>query len=305
MDLPRTFSHPSLVRGALVEIFVGNARVWVGVLTEPDVDDDWTFNALGLSALGKDYPCFDGSLNSTSKPDTAIDQAISLGLPWKRPTSLSSAAFASNDQTDSLNFLGDLLDAWATNGGKRWGVDADAQVYARTDPTAARWVLTPDSGRFGLADDDYASNLYGRYLASGAGYATASVEDTPARTKFGYKAALVDLTPLGLLTSGQALAQLNGLLAKGKARQGYTNGVEVTRYQITTPGGTPAFLPFVMAGDKVRQFGVLDEQGLPLPFLEWVIGEKSYEAGSGAITLTPVGLVARTLTDVLTLGGAA
>lgn len=305
MDLSKTFSHPSLWRGKLVEIKDCGANVWQGLLTEPDVDDGWTFHALGLSAKGKDFLCFDGSGNATSKPNTAVDQAIADGIGWKRTVSLSSAAFATNDATNAVNYVGDLLDAWSTSESKRWGVDADAQVYAVADPTVPMWALVPGAARFGLADDEYASDLYARYLAAG-GYATAHASDADARTKFGYRAAPVDLTTMGRLTLGQATAQLNGILAKGKARQGYTNGAEVNKYQLTTIGGSPAYLPWVKGGQLVRMFGVLNEQGLPVPYLDWVIGESSLADDAETISLTPVGLVDRSFTDVLSgaLGGA-
>jgi hypothetical protein len=299
MDLPNTYSHPALTRGKIVEIKVGPENVWKGVLLEPDVDDDWTFTAQGLSALAKDFLCFDASLNTTSKPNTAVDQAILRGLPWTKPNSLSSPAFAATDTTAELNYVADLLNAWSTSESKRWGVNADGEVYAQIDPTTPTWHLTPGAGRFGLADDDYASDLFIRYLTSGAGYATATVADTVARANFGRREYGVDGTPRGLLTSTQAAALGTGLLAKGKARLGYTNAVEVSRYQLTTPGGTPAYLPFVKAGDLVRMFGVRNEQGQPLNYVDWVIGETHYEAGSETIGLAPVGLVGRTLTDAL------
>lgn len=306
MDLPKTFTHTSLVRPAQVEIKAGSANVWQGFLSEPDMDDDATFTAQGLSALGKDYLCFDGSLNTTSTPDTAVDQAISRGLPWVRRASLSSTAFAAGDQTDSLNYVGDLMGAWSDSVGKRWGVDADATVYAQADPTTPLWHLAPGSGRLGLADDDYASDIYVRYLAAGAGYATATAGDSTSRTKFGRREFPVDATDKGLLSGAAASLLGSALLEKGKARQGYTNGVEVTKYQLTYPGGSPAYLPFVKAGDLVRMHGVLSEQATPTPYVDWLIGETSYEAGSETITLTPAGLADRSLSEVMTTAlGAA
>ena len=301
MALPLTYTHPALMRGSLVQIKCGPANLWAGLLTEPDVDDNWTFHAVGLSELGRgDYLAEDAAGNTTSKPDTAIDQAIARGLPWTRPASLSNAAFAGTDPTDGINYVGALLDAWADSVGKRWGVNADGQVYAVADPTIPTWYLTPDSGRMGLADDEYASDLHVRYLASG-GYATTIVGDANAVRTLGRREFPVNATSLGLITSTQAAIVGNALLAKGKARMGYTNGVEVSKYQLTTPGGTPAPLSFVKAGDLVRMFGVTNEQGQPLPFLDWVIGETQYTAGSDAISLTPVGLVSRTLGDALTV----
>lgn len=307
MDLPATYTSPNLRRNKLVEIRFGPQNIWQGILTEPDYDDDWTFTAQGLSALGDgDWLAFDASLNTTSTPDTAIDQAIARGIPWTRPSSISSAAFGSaTDATDSINYVGDLLDAYADSVGRRWGVDAMGQVYCVADPTSPTWYLTPGSGRFGLADDDYASDLFGRYLTSTGTYATATVGDAAARASLGRREFPVDLTPLGTITALQAQTYLQGLLTKGKSRMGYTNGLTVNAYQLTTPGGTPASLPLVTAGDLVRMFGVVNEQGQPLPYLDWVIGETSYEAGSDTIGLTPVGLVARTLADVFTLPAAS
>lgn len=307
IDAPLTFAHPALARGALAQVMLGSAPVWAGKITEPDVDDDWTINAVGLAELSADWMCFDGSGNTTSRPDTAIDQAIADGIPWTRPQSLSATAFASADQTDGLNRLTDLLDAWADAQGKRWGVNADQQVYAVADPSTPTWILMPGTSRLGLADDDYASDLYLRYLST-TGYATAHVFDAAAKAPGGpgYRAYPVDLTPLGLMSGTAAAVIGNGMLAKGKARLGYTNGVEVTRYQIATVGGSPACLAMVKAGDMVRQYGVQNEQpGAPMSHVNWVIGETNYEAGSETLTLTPVGLVDRNLEDIFTVTGSA
>lgn len=307
MDLPKTYAHPSLTRGKIAEIKVGPSNVSKGVLLEPDADDDWTFTMQGLSVLADDYLCFDAALNTTSTPDVAIDQAIARGLPWTRPASLSNVPFAAaGDATADLNYLSELLDAWADSEGKRWGVNANGEVYAVADPTVPTWHLTPGVGRFGLADDDYASDLFVRYLNAGAGYATAAVADAVARANFNRREYRVDATPRGLLDSTTATALGNGLLAKGKARLGYTNGVEASRWQLTTPGGSPSALPFVKAGDLARMFGVQNEQGQPLNYVDFVIGETHYEAGSDTIGLTPVGLVGRTLTDAISdLAGVA
>lgn len=301
MDLPPTYTNPLLNRGQIVEVKNGEWNAWAGLLTEPDMDDSWTFHAVGLSALGKDYLCFDGSGNTTSTPDTAVDQAISRGIPWTRPASLSASGFTTGDSTAAINYVGDLLDAWAPASGKRWGVNADRQVYAVADPTVPTYFATPGSARFGLADDDYASDLYIRYVTSGGGYATATVGDPVARTQFGRREYPVDATSNGLMNATQAQAIGNGLLAKGKARLGYTNGAEFTKYELTTPGGQPACLEMVKGGELVRMFGVLNEQGQPVPYVDWVIGETSYEAGADTIALTPVGLVERNLSDALTL----
>lgn len=303
MDFPPDFSHPSFVRGKPVEVRLGPLALWAGNLVEPEPDDSgWSFAAVGpytLAASG--YLAFDGSLNVSYTPDVAIDAAIARGLAWTRPASLSAVAYQSTTTTDDLLYLGALLDQWADSAGKRWGVDANRRVYAAADPTVPTWHLVPGTERFGVADDDYASHIFLRYIAAGGANATTSVADTDAANQFGRREYGVDLTPMGILTAGGAQTVGNGLLAKGKARQGYTTGVEVSPYQLTSPGGVPAPLALVKAQQVVRRFGAIDTEGQPLPYVDWVIGETSYEAGASTIALTPVGLVARDLGTALSI----
>lgn len=306
MGFPANFSHPSFVRGKWVEVREGPWSVCAGLLTEPDIDDDWTFTAVGGATLADNgFLALDGSGNVSFTPDTAIDRAITKGIGWTRPASLSSSAFKSTTTTDDLLYLGALLDQWADSAGKRWGVNAQREVYAAADPTTPTWYMVPGSGRFGLADDDYASTLVLRYVASGGSYATTTVTDTDAESRFGPREYGVDLTSLGVLTAGQAQAVGNGMIAKGKARMGFTSGIEASPFQLLTTGGRPAPLALVKGQQMVRQFGVLDSQGQPIPYADWVIGETSYDAGSSTISLTPVGLAARDLGTALSVIGDA
>lgn len=305
MDLPPTFTHRALRSGKIVQVKAGPSNQWAGIMSEPDADDDWTLTARGLHTLAADYLCLDPLGNTTSTPDVAIDRAIAAGLPWKRPNSLSNVPFAATGATDDLNFLKALLDAWSTSQGLRWGVNAKMEVYAAADPTTPKWHLTPGSGRLGLADEEYVSDLFLRYLKSATGYATATVSDVDARDKFGRREQPVDLTGQGVITPASATATGVGMIAKGAARQGYTNGIEPSSWQLTTPGGKPASLRLVRGQQVVRLFGVRSEQGQPTNFIDWPIGETHLEAGAETIGLTPVGLVPRTLGDVLSVTGDA
>ncbi len=309
MQLPLTSANPLLRMGSYVEVRAGGFPLDAGIMAQPDINTDgdglptWSFTATGLAKTAAGMICFDGSGNTTSTPDTAIDAAIATGLRWKRPNSISSAAFTpsagSGDQTDALNKLTDLLDAWALSQSQRWGVDALGNVYAAADPTTPSWYMTPNSGRFGLADDDYASDIYVRYLTAGGTYATAHAGDTVAGGQYGIRQQPVDATSYGVLSSTQANGLAAGALAAGAARLGWTNPVSPNHWQITTPGGTPAPLWMIRGGQMVRLHGVVNEQGQPLPYVDFVIGEANYNAASDAITLSPVGLAARDLTSVI------
>lgn len=304
MNLSPSFSHSAVVSGALVEIRVGPSNIWSGVLDEPDSTDDggWSFSAAGFGAEVRDWICFDADLNTTSTPDVAIDGAIARSQFadfLSRPESLSAASFAVGEETAALNRVGDLLDSWGRSVSKRWGVDPDGRVYAASDPTEPTWYLTAGSGQVGIAGDDYASDLFGRYQVDASTYATATVSD-PAASAAHRREYPVDLTSLGYIDEAKAVSVLGGLLAEGKARYAWTKALTVSRLQLTTPGGTPAFLPFVRAGQMVRLFGVPDPQSLR-PHLDFVLGRTEYVAGANVITLSPVNLAARNLGDVLSL----
>lgn len=301
MDLAPSFTHPSFRMGKLVEIKAGPSNVWKGVLAEPDVSaEGWTFTAIGLADEATGYLCLDSGGNTTSTPDVAIDQAVARGLPWTRPASLSNVPFAVSNDTDNLNYLADLLDAWAQSQSKRWAVTPDGEVYAYSEPTEPSWFTSPGAVRLGLADDDYASNLYVRYKTSATSFATQAVSDaTAAATR--RREYPVDATSLGIIDSTKATAVGTGLLARGKARFAWTDAITVSRNQLTNAGGTPAFLPFVRAGQMVRSFSVVNEQGVTLPYVDWVIGKTEYVDGADTITLAPTTLAPRSLGDVLAL----
>jgi hypothetical protein len=301
MTLPATFRHPALRRGKLVQIKFGAANLWTGVLSEPEhADDGWGFHATGLADQASGYLALTSTGDTTSTPDTAVDQAIVRGLPWTRPTSLSSAPLKdTGDGTDALNYLNELLDVWADTVSKRWGVNADGELYATADPTAPTWHLVPESATFGLADDEYASDIYLRYYGTDFTLATATASDATAAALYGRREFIVDGTSYGPIAAAKATANAQGLLDKGKARLGWTNSLEPTRYQLTTTGGAPASLALVKAQQMVRLHGLTNEQGQPVAYVDFVIGSTSYDAGENTLSIAPVGLVARSLSDVL------
>lgn len=305
MDLGPDNTPPALARGALVEIMDGLTRTWVGLLSEPDRGDGWTLNARGLASEAVSYLCIDSNGNPTSIPDTAIDRAILRGLPWTRPASVSNVRFSVADTTTNLNRLDLLLNAYAESVGKQWAVFADGAVQVAANPTVPTWVLSPGAGVMGVADDDYVSVIYARYVTAVAGtppapsaWATTVVADPNA---VGRRERALDLTPLGVMTQSRATSLAQARLDQGKARRGWTNGLEAAATDLWTLGGIPARLCRVKAGDMLRIHGVLDAQGnLDVGVsIDVVLGEVKYTDGADTITLNPVGLVDRDLESVL------
>lgn len=306
MSLPSDFSHPALRRGKSVQVKAGSCNLFSGIMSEPDQGDDgWAFHADGLAAAFRGWMCLTVAGDTPSTPDVAIDAAIARGCPWRRPVSIGSTPFGTTDATNGLSTLGDLLDAYADSLGHRWGVDAYGNVYIVADPLTPSWYMAPGSGRFGLADDDYASVVYVRYRTGPTTYATAPATDTVAENDYGRKEVLLDATGYGVIDSATANGLASGALAKGKTRLGWTNPVEPSRWQITTPGGTPAYLPTIKGGQMVRLHGVLNTQGQPVPYVDFVVGQTSFADGASSITLTPTDMAARDLGSVMALAVSA
>lgn len=305
-----TTSHPLLDRGgALVEVFDGGVRTWWGKLTEPSGSGEYAAHGGWSQAAG--VYALDGSGNATNTVDTAVDAARPYdattnptgrgAVSWTRPASLLSTAWGTPGEPMKL---GDLLDQALAGQGLVWYVDADGAVRASANPTTPNfYVPRAVTGRsLTLAEDDYYSHLVGTYLATGPVYATVTVGDATAAARWGYKEAPVDLTGMGIITSGTATSELNARLALTGARLGYAENLELGFGQITTPGGTPVALTEVRAGHVLRLLGVADRTrpSGDVPVTDVVIARSSYIDGAATVQLTPMGKAPRNLQEVIT-----
>jgi hypothetical protein len=294
MAFPPMGRHRALVRGALVECFIGSTRTWMGTLGQPDWSEG-TFKADGLGKLAGKYQAVDASLSATSDVNTAIDRAIVRGLPWTRSASFGSGSWSAT--SDSLNTLGDLLDLVADYYGSRWAVFEDGVIFRAPDPTIPTWQVAPGVIDLGEDDGDYASTVMGRYLDSATStYLTVTATDTKAAGVYGTAEHPVDLTDLGPRSTTFAQTLVNGILANGRAKIGWANDVEVGPYELRTMGGLPADLSMVRAGQVVRVHGVYDQLNLT-PYRDLVLGKVSRRSSSSTITLAPVDTQPQDVTD--------
>ena len=308
MALPKGFTHPSLRQGSGVSIVAGGLPIWQGVLSEPD-RGDWTFQADGYCRRAEAFAAVDASGVPSTDVSVVIPAAISRGLGWVDPGGLSvGSVSADSEDASNLNTVGAVLDRYCQNAGKNWRIDNARRLIIESNPSEVAWSLKPGVPAMSIADDDYATTLFGRYVASVAGtppepatWGAASVSDSAAANRWGAREQIEDLTDLGTMDATSAQALLQARLNAGKARPAFAQGVEVGFGQIATLGGVPAYLPFVQAGQWVRHRGALDSESL-LAFgveLTWLIGGTEYEANSRTISLTPVGLAPRTLSSVI------
>lgn len=293
--------HPRLVRGASVDIKLGPTPIWVGNLTEPDWDSG-DLTAVGCPSQAANAICFNGSGQTTTIPNTAIDQAISRGgLGFTRHDSFGTTALGSaDDAAKSYTYLSELLDAWADENISGWAINQRRQLVISGAPVATkpRWYVALGTGELGQADGDRIDRVFVRYVstASGNPLATASY---PAATPQGGIERAVDATSRGPISSARAASIAQGVWTKaGGGESGWTNGLELDRTQVSTPGGIPAHLGFIRAGDTMRLLGVPDPRGLS-HHIDVVIGDTDHDWDAGTVQVNPVGLAKRSLDDVL------
>jgi hypothetical protein len=312
MPLPADYTHPLLRRGTLVELMDGPHRVGSPlILAEPTVGsglaDPWQFtaNGIGREVEGENsFYCFDGSGNATSIASTAIDQAITRGLRWSgRASSIPTTALGPTT-TEQLNTIGALLNSIGASTSKRWGVGQDNIVAMYSDPTTPTWQTTPGSAALGVADDDYATVVFVRYVDSATGLystSTAPASVSSTETRVGRREFPVDVTSLGPISTATANGFSAGILANAKGRLGWTNGLTLTSNQLLTTGGVPAELSMVEAGQMLRIHGIFNDL-LEYNGQTWtdiIIGQTRYTDGAQSIQIDPLDLAARDLAAIV------
>ena len=287
LALSRRSQHQALKNRALVQVKCGPLPVATGLLSEPD-RTTWECHAFGLAASLGEVAALDSGGSNTRDVGAAVARAMSVGWPGTNPSGVTGVA--SGDEDGNPVTVARLLDDYADQTGQRWGVDGRGCLFLRADPSSPRWLTTPGAAAFGTADEGTARRLLGRF-DSGAGTLTASAGS-------GLPEDVVDLTDRGPMT----LAQANAILAGALGRMGvtaWTNPVDLHREQLTTRGGTPAFLPSVTAGEMLRAMGLASGALVHAPWLDVVIGKTVYTVGSHTIRLEPVNTAPRNLADVI------
>lgn len=272
---PRS-QHQALRKGVLVEVMCGPMPVATAQMSEPD-RTTWECKAYGLSSSLRRFLALSAGANTRDLVE-AIDNAMAEGWQGTNPNPV--AGYAAGDATGNPVKVGDLLDNYAEQTGQRWGADAQGRLFMRPDPTSATWLASPDSAAFGTTDEDATARLAGRYF-NGTVNATAFAGS-------GEPQESVDLTERGTLSLSAAEAILGGMLTRRRG-EGWTNGVTLHREQITTRGGTPAFLASVVAGQMIRAHGLAaNVVTAATPWLDVTIGKTKYTAGEDVIYIEPV-----------------
>lgn len=303
--LPRNASVVNATRiGADVRIYDGPILIWGGYLSEVEASGDlWTFHAAGYQALAENFLAVDEFNVPTSVLSVAVDRAITDG--WNvTATGLPSLPLSDTTETVQFNTVRALLDLAADSTGTRWKVDEAGRLTLAADPTTPRWHLDNAEALRSIADDEYVTAVFARYVSAELdGAPTAwgvSPVTTPAPQNLRREEPL-DLTPLGLITGPDATTDATNRLALAGVRKGYTSGVEIPFGDLTNAGGAPTRLGHVKAGEMIRAYNVVDTAGIVQigATQDIVIGRTVYTDGSDTLGITPLGLVPRQLSTIL------
>lgn len=299
-EMSPTLRH-SLLRGnQIVEVFDGGLCIWCGTLIEPGSDGQYAAKGLWHQAEATPALTTGGSFSTT--PDAAITGASTRGdISWGYETSISATAWAT---ANGELTLAEVLNGYAAEAGVRWVVSPNRVVSVVVDPTTPKWHVPHAVAGRGLtpADDEFVTHLVGRFLISAGVFDIVTVGSADAAAVFGRRPVPVDLIPLGFITSTRATSILTGMFLQAGARMGWSEGLDLTYGQITSPGATAAALAQVQAGQMVRLSGTIDtSRAYRLPgSTDLVIETSRYTDGSGRIQLTPLGYAPRNLDEVLT-----
>lgn len=302
MHIPRS-GHPALTRGRLVQAKLGPLPIWRGHISEVDRAEGSCI-ALGTARQAETALALDFAGNSTTSVGTAVGAAALNRGAFSVGTLHDFGPPLTTDTPDAVNTLAGLLDAYTSTHGTNWVVDAEGILHIRDDPTTPIYRITPGTAAPGIADEDYWTTLAGRYMTASGGYATVFSTDNSQGA--GVRERTVDLAPRGPLSAAEAQAILNAIHAKGLARTGWTEPVNLAAGQVFTMGGTPVALWMVgqriSSGVMVRLDGVRDERGASLR-TDVIIEEAIWNVPEGTMQLKPRGLAARDLASIVEAAG--
>lgn len=277
--------HQAVRTNALVEVMVCGFTIASALLDEPD-RTTWECHASGLASSLRRTIALDSAGSATRDIQVALAQAIADGSRVLNPAPITGTGLAGGGDGNP-DMIGTLLDQYAEQTGQRWGVDGSRRLFMRADPVAPTWMATPDAAAFGVANEGAPTRRIGRYNAGGGLYDTAKVG------VLGSDEIDNDLPDRGPITPVAAEAILAGRLLR-RGQISWTNGVTLSRREITTIGGTPAFLASVVAGQTMRAHGLASSVISQAPWLDVTIGRTKYTVGEDVIYLEPVNTVPRT-----------
>lgn len=295
---------------SLVELFAGPCSLGAAVITETPRGD--TVVADGLFRLGEWFQAVDSSGNPTTDVAVAVARAITDGLRWRDPGGLPSGSVSALSEGNvQFNTVSTLINRYCQLNGKFWFIDRNHFLRIVDEPstaTAQTWALSPLVPNPQTADDDYASRYFIRRVdgvdsdGQPNAWAPNSASDPTAPM---IREVAEDLEQMGYMSAPAGAAAAGAYLNANKARASFSEGVEVSRGQVTTLGGTAPELWAPCGGEMVVQPNWLSASGdLVLGQRRtWIIGGTTWRQNA-PLQVTPLGIAPRTVAQITGQGGS-
>lgn len=314
LEVPALYRNTMMNPGGNVSIHRGGHVVWNGKLDEPvPTASGWTMTAIGTGNLGTDYLALYSGTWPTGLPDSAVNAAITRGLPWANPGIGTPTGIWLGQEIDSgAQTITDLLNLVCTRGGLTWYVNSqpgglpgnDLSVFTLPTTVNRRLVASTPVPRT-LGGD--INTIYLRYevtadnATSGAAatYATTSVANAASVAAHGVIEVYIDLSDVGVQTATAAQAVGNHVLAIYQ-RASFAGPFTVSPGQLLTTGGQPVDLG--TGQGTVCQLVLVDYgyggEVSPGP-VSFIVGAYAYDDQAQTAQITPYQSLDDSLTGLL------
>lgn len=286
LDVPADAHVPALTAGSRLSIHRGASEVWTGRVATVDRGAPWKIQADGLAGIATREP-----VTITGTVDAILDAAITNGLPWSRPLSVSGAVWSGGTSGAELGktMLDEVLNTVLLAGGGRWVLSTAGVVSMVNDPGVPTLVIRADTCP-PVTLNDYATEVTARYQSSSGVYLTVRVVNAAAAAKFGRVAQTIDLG-YTVMTSGAATTLAQAYLDRVSPRMTIAGDFTVTPGQVTTGASGPVDLAFVRPGVMARvQLVSLVRDALLVPTtsIDLLVGATKFDVDSDLLTISPV-----------------
>jgi len=303
---PPSFRHPAMDPGRIVEVCLGGSIVWRGKAQEPQSSAaGWTISAVGDGVIGADYRAYYTAWNQNNP----VDQAISRGLRWNKPSFGSSGLWLSSVPDPASITITDFLNLITSSGGSVWYVDRYNTLQIVTFPLVTSaptrlLVATEAVSRTVAADVNW---LYERYQATSdnvntgatASYSTTS-SSVPGANRHQQQEDYLDLSGAGVMSGATAQAAGNAILAKyQRANWGQPFTVPFGRY--LNAGGVAVHTAAEREGEICKLLVTDAGYGgevVPVPIV-FIVGRVEVDMDARVLTVEPYQAVTTSLSGMM------
>jgi hypothetical protein len=229
-----------------------------------------------------------------------VFEARSRGaVPWGQPVTFNTGGFGDAEAGLTLNAL---LDRAADTTGTQWRVDHNGDAVESVRPTTPLWAVQAWKDLWTPTDENLVTHINVRYFSSSLTYAVVpnltTADSEAAAARWGRVEKTIDITPQGILTSGEATAVGLGILARTGPKLQLVNPIVVQAGQLRTIGDTQAGWAGVHAGQMIRLWGCPD-RSKPIPTLHTDVVIGRVERDRSTLTMTPDRAPSQSYEDII------